>query len=81
MYAIHLEPDGASYRGTKEEFVSRTPLPLTDMTVGRDGAIYFTVGGRGGQSELYRVTYRGLEPTDQVDAHDEAGADERKLRL
>jgi putative heme-binding domain-containing protein len=80
MYAIHLEPDGASYRGTKEEFVSRTPLPLTDMTVGRDGAIYFTVGGRGGQSELYRVTYRGDEPTDPVDARGLAGAAERKLR-
>jgi putative heme-binding domain-containing protein len=80
MYAIHLEPDGASYSGTKEEFVSRTPLPLTDMTVGHDGAIYFTVGGRGGQSELYRVTYTGSEPTDPVDARDATGAAERKLR-
>jgi len=80
MYAIHLEPDGATYSGTKEEFVSRTPLPLTDMTVGHDGAIYFTVGGRGGQSELYRVTYTGNEPTDPVDAHDAQGAAERKLR-
>jgi putative heme-binding domain-containing protein len=80
MYAIHLEPDGASYRGTKEEFVSRTPLPLTDMTVGHDGALYFTVGGRGGQSELYRVTYTGDAATDPVDAHDAAGAAERQLR-
>ena len=56
MYAIHLEPDGSTYKGTKEEFVARTPLPLTDMTIGRDGAMYFAVGGRGGQSELYRVT-------------------------
>ena len=23
------------------------------MTIGKDGAIYFAVGGRGGQSELY----------------------------
>ena len=80
MYAIHLEPDGASYRGTKEEFVSRTPLPLTDMIVGHDGAIYFAVGGRGAQSELYRVIYRGNEPTDPVDAHDEAGHELRHLR-
>jgi putative heme-binding domain-containing protein len=68
MYAIHLEPDGATFRGTKEEFVSRTPLPLTDVTPGRDGALYFTVGGRGAQSELYRVTYAGPEPTPPADA-------------
>jgi putative heme-binding domain-containing protein len=80
MYAIHLEPDGASYRGAKEEFVSRTPLPLTDMTVGKDGAMYFTVGGRGGQSELYRVTYAGSEPTAPVAATSTAGAAERTLR-
>jgi len=80
MYAIHLEPAGSTYRGVKEEFVSRTPLPLTDVTVGRDGAMYFTVGGRGGQSELYRVTYAGSEPTAPADARDTAGSAERRLR-
>ena len=80
MYAIHLEPDGSTYQGVKEEFVSRTPLPLTDMTVGRDGAIYFTVGGRGGQSELYRVRYVGGEPTTPAEARQAACAAERKLR-
>ena len=63
MYAIHMEPNGASYSATKEEFVSRTPLPLTDVTVGKDGHLYFTVGGRGTQSELYRVRYVGNEST------------------
>ena len=38
MYAIHLEPEGSTYKGVKQEFVARTPLPLTDMTVGKDGA-------------------------------------------
>ncbi|MGI9177525.1 MAG: c-type cytochrome [Pirellulales bacterium] len=80
IYAIHLAPDGASYQATKEEFVSRTPLPLTDLTVGRDGALYFAVGGRGGQSELYRVRYIGSEPTTPVDGREQAGASERKLR-
>jgi putative heme-binding domain-containing protein len=80
MYAIHLEPDGSTYKGTKEEFVARTPLPLTDMTIGRDGAIYFAVGGRGGQSELYRVTYTGSEPTACVDGHDARQADARAAR-
>jgi putative heme-binding domain-containing protein len=80
MYAIHLEPEGSTYKGTKTEFVSRTPLPLTDMTVGKDGAIYFTVGGRGGQGELYRVTYVGQSSTASVDARQPAFAAERKLR-
>jgi putative heme-binding domain-containing protein len=80
MYAIHLEPQGSTYKGVKEEFVSRTPLPLTDVTIGKDGAMYFTVGGRGGQGELYRVTYAGPEATATVDARDTAGVAERKLR-
>jgi putative heme-binding domain-containing protein len=80
MYAIHLEPEGSTYKGTKEEFVARSPLPLTDMTIGRDGAIYFTVGGRGNQSELYRVTYSGPEPTAPVDARQPAQAEARRLR-
>jgi len=67
MYAIHMEPSGSSYTATKEEFLSRTPLPLTDCTVGKDGALYFTIGGRGAQSELYRVIYVGQEDTQQVD--------------
>ena len=80
MYAIHLEPRGATYAARTEEFLARTPLPLTDATVGRDGAIYFAVGGRGGQSELFRVRYAGSEPTAAVDARDGAGAAERRLR-
>lgn len=80
MYAIHIEPEGASYRATKEEFVSRTPLPLTDAAVGIDGALYFTVGGRGTQSELFRVTYAGKESTAPATLTDAAGADLRALR-
>ena len=80
MYAIHLEPSGSTYTGVKEEFVSRTPLPLTDMTIGRDGAMYFAVGGRGGQSELYRVVYAGSESTVAVDGRSPAGGAERTLR-
>lgn len=80
MYAIHMQPDGASYKAVKEEFVSRTPLPLTDNAVGPDGALYFTVGGRGTQSELYRVTYVGKESTAKVDYSDKEFAADRKLR-
>ncbi len=80
MYAIHFEPDGASYRAIKEEFVSRTALPLTDVAAGPDGALYFTVGGRGTQSELFRVTYTGQESTSPIDARDNKLADLRALR-
>ncbi len=80
MYAIHLEPSGTSYKATKEEFVARTPLPLTDNAIGPDGALYFTIGGRGTQSELFRVTYTGTESTAPADLKDTKFADARDLR-
>ena len=63
MYAIHLKPQGASYVAEAEEFVSGVPLPLTDAVVGKDGALYFTTGGRGTNSALWRITYVGDEST------------------
>jgi hypothetical protein len=64
LYAVHLKPDGASFIGEKEEFLSGKPLPLTDLVINpRDGAMYFAVGGRRTQSALYRVTYVGAEST------------------
>lgn len=57
ILAIHLRPEGASYRGSFEEFVRGTPLNLTDLAFGPDGALYFVTGGRGTQSGLYRVRY------------------------
>jgi putative heme-binding domain-containing protein len=63
IYAVHLTPQGASYTANTEEFVSGAPLPVTDAVVGDDGALYFTTGGRGTQSALYRVVYTGKEST------------------
>ncbi len=63
MYAVHLEPDGASYKAVKEEFVSGKPLPLTDVTIHPDGNMYFMVGGRRTTSALYRLSYIGKEST------------------
>src|SRR6056297_1127637 len=80
MYAIHMQPDGASYRAEKEEFVARTPLPLTDVAIGPDGSMVFTIGGRGTQSELYRVTYVGDESTAPVNAQLAKGKSLRELR-
>ena len=67
LYAIHLSPNGSSYKATKEEFLSGTPLPLTDAIIRKeDGAMYFTIGGRRVQSGLYRVTYVGKEDTTEI---------------
>src|SRR5262245_8000677 len=80
IYALHIEPNGATYKATKEEFLSRTPLPLTDACINpADGAMYFTVGGRGAQSELFRVTYVGTDSTEKVD-YKNAESELHKLR-
>jgi len=64
LYATHMKADGGSYTGELEEFVSGSPLPLTDVIVHPgDGSLYFTVGGRRTQSGLYRVRYVGNEST------------------
>ena len=57
IYAFHPQPDGATYKATAEEFVSGSPLPLTDGEIGPDGALYFLTGGRRLESDLYRVYY------------------------
>jgi putative heme-binding domain-containing protein len=53
---------------------------LTDAIIGKkDGAMYFTIGGRRVQSGLYRVTYTGSESTAPVETK-EAITDATKLR-
>ncbi len=65
LYAVHLEPDGATYKAEVEEFMSAQPLPLTDLLVNpADGALYIAIGGRRVQSGLYRVTYTGTDSTE-----------------
>jgi putative heme-binding domain-containing protein len=64
IYAVYPKLNGASYTATGEEFVSGSPLPLTDGTIGPDGAMYFLTGGRRLESDLYRVYYVGNESKD-----------------
>ncbi|MBX3178906.1 MAG: c-type cytochrome [Candidatus Hydrogenedentes bacterium] len=81
IYAVHLKPEGASYTGVKEEFISGSPLAVTDAVIGADGAFYFAVGGRGTQSALYRVYYAGDEATAPAVRKDPPAAVEaRKIR-
>jgi len=81
VYAVYLVPQGSSYTATFSTFIEGKPLPMTDIVINRDGAMYFTIGGRKTQSGLYRVTYVGNEPTDPVRPIDDpVSAAARKLR-
>ncbi len=65
IYAVYPTANGASYNATGEEFISGSPLPLTDGVVGPDGALYFLTGGRRLESDLYRVYYGDGKGNDQ----------------
>ncbi|MEM0968483.1 MAG: c-type cytochrome, partial [Verrucomicrobiota bacterium] len=68
VYAVQLHEDGASYTGTKEDFITGAPLPVTDAIIHpQDGSMYFAIGGRRVQSGLYRVRYTGEESTAPID--------------
>lgn len=81
LYAVHLDPKGATYSGKLEEFITGTPLPLTDAIINpHDGAMYFLIGGRRVQSGLYKVTYSGAESTAPASGHDAQQAKARATR-
>ncbi|MHB8519886.1 MAG: c-type cytochrome [Limisphaerales bacterium] len=85
IFAVHLKPQGAGYSATFETFLQGKPLNVTDLEFGHDGAMYFTTGGRGTQSGLYRVAYVGpKEREPSLTAEDKkelkAAADARALR-
>ncbi len=63
IYAVHMEPSGATYSGDFEPFLTAAPMAVTDMVVHPDGNLYFAVGGRRTSSALYRVRYEGPEST------------------
>ena len=59
ILAVHWQPCGSSYVGASEVFLRGSPLNVTDVEFGRDGAMYFVTGGRKTRSGLYRVRYVG----------------------
>ena len=80
MSAMFLTPAGASYTAEREEFVASSQMRMTDAVINPyDGAMYYTVGGRGGQSALHRVTYVGKESTKPVKTKS-ANARDRVIR-
>ena len=92
LIAVHLAPKGAGYSGTWENFVApsslrtnkgKTPLNLTDVVIGADGALYFAIGGRGTAASLFRVTYIGdekCEPLAASELKSKDGGEARGLR-
>src|SRR5262245_18405633 len=82
LYAVHLSPNGSAYKGELEEFVTGTPLPLTDVVINpHDGAMYFTIGGRRTKSGLYRVTYTGEGVPPKIERGEGPAEVARKTRL
>ena len=81
MYFIDITPEGSSYKGKKEEFLSGVPLPLTDGLVGADGNMYFLTGGRRLGSDLYRVYYAGDEDTSPPEKRSGPEDEQRSIRL
>lgn len=80
IYAIHLKATGAGYTGVAEPFVYGAPLPVTDAIVGKDGSLYFTVGGRGAKSGLFRVRYVGDASKEAPTATDPKAVAARESR-
>ncbi|MEX2364258.1 MAG: HEAT repeat domain-containing protein [Balneolaceae bacterium] len=54
-----MTKDGATYSPESETFVFGAPLNVTDLDIGPDGNMYFTLGGRGTNGGVYRVVYTG----------------------
>lgn len=79
IYWVRLQPEGSSYTGEVEEFLTGVPLPLTDGVVGADGALYFATGGRRLDSFVIRVSYTGTEDTSAPDVRSK-DSDDRALR-
>lgn len=89
ILAVHLHPQGASYTAKNdvpayqltgpaksddvEEFVRGKGLPVTDVEFGQDGAMYFTIGGRGTQAGLYRVSWAGANNEGVVESRSSKG--------
>jgi len=78
IYHISLKARGSTYTGEVEEFLSGTPLPLTDGVIGHDGALYFLTGGRKLNSYLFRVFYN--DAVDLEEKVDTKPSPQRQLR-
>ncbi|HET6410095.1 MAG TPA: hypothetical protein VFG14_19555, partial [Chthoniobacteraceae bacterium] len=72
-------PKGPESSEDVEVFLSGKGMPLTDLEFGKDGAMYFTVGGRGTQGGLYRVSWDG-KPDSNTSSQNAQAAHEVRVR-
>jgi putative heme-binding domain-containing protein len=80
ILAFRLRPAGASFTAQSEVFARGEPLPVTDLAVGPDGALYFTTGGRAVRSGLYRIVHAGVDAGVRPDAGSSEERAKRELR-
>jgi putative heme-binding domain-containing protein len=77
IWAAHFKPSGASYECEVERFCTGAPMNVTDLAVGPDGAVYFTMGGRGTQGGVYRIRYDGRKGEAPAEPSSEARREPR----
>jgi len=80
LYFANLQAEGSSYTADRKEFLSGTPLPLTDMISGADGNLYFASGGRRIDSHLFRLRYTGTASEARKEVVNEKAEEQRDLR-
>jgi len=80
IYFADLKAKGSSYIAERTEFLSGSPLPLTDMVAGADGHLYFATGGRRINSHLFRLRYTGSDDLKAKIASDSKAEELRNLR-
>lgn len=80
LYFADLKAKGSSYTAERKEFLSGTPLPLTDMIAGADGHLYFASGGRRIDSHLFRLRYVGSDSKERQAVFNTEAEELRKLR-
>jgi putative heme-binding domain-containing protein len=79
IVAVHLQPEGMSWRGRSEVLLSGRPLPVTDFVFDRTGALLITVGGRGARGALLRLS--GTEAALQQPATSELRPPQRTVAV
>jgi putative heme-binding domain-containing protein len=70
IHAVFPQKKGASYQAKVERFCVGAPMNVTDLEVGPDGALYFTLGGRGSEGGVYRIFSTGSQSEAPSDSYD-----------
>jgi len=68
LYALLPKIQGATYGGEVEKLCFGTPMNITDVEVGPEGGIYFTLGGRGTQGGVFRIVPEKPTPPFELSA-------------